>query len=266
MPSKANLNQELLALLDNEQAASCSVPPWHEQVSMDDLQSSRGDRSLPPKFKFRAVVATSSWKEHVPRPKNVYYPELWIPHVFSCIKWSNNLRNLSLVMFGVFTFFFAKVSLSPKLNYGHKVANFFMPQCISSHYSDEISPTAQFSFMDFAWRGKEEVQFETLIPPSEIDFSSHHRLQLVEEGNCDDILLYLPCSSDERNHALELYNYLLTALVATYMGKAMVILEAPEAEMSRHFACGQHASGKALSPVLSSLLQHPQWLSRGCTM
>merc|ERR1719203_477649 len=135
------------------------------------------------------------------------------------------------------------------------------------------SPRAQFSFIDSSWRGKDEVQFETLIPPSKINFALQRRLLIKDESNCDDILLFLPLSVPNKRHGAELNGYLLAALLATYMDKAMVVLEVPVAsklESGSWFECPLHVfentttHEKDFPTGFSRLLQHPLWLSRGC--
>mmetsp|Transcript_30262 Transcript_30262/g.54800 ORF Transcript_30262/g.54800 Transcript_30262/m.54800 type:complete len:575 (-) Transcript_30262:99-1823(-) len=160
------------------------------------------------------------------------------------------------------------------------------------------------SFIDPIWSdwGNEDGQFETLVPPSEIDYSIKNRLpweqkessfQTKKKTNasnnkkCDDILLFMPQMFARNGHGSQLNSYLLAAMMATFLGKAMVVLEAPEKyskypngsqfgcpvdgfknpeeflnfkgddhselEMRRNFPKGLHR-----------LIQHPSWISRDC--
>jgi len=147
------------------------------------------------------------------------------------------MRYVSLVIIGICTFFYTKIPLSSGGG-GASIAH----STYSLRSSSSSFLQAKFGFIDKAWNGAEEVQFETLIHPSEIDFAIHRRLRVEEERNCDDILLYLPRTTISTSGgggktrqlhghgAFDLNGYLLAALLATYTGKAMVILESPMME------------------------------------
>jgi len=189
------------------------------------------------------------------------------------------MRYFALIIMGVCTFFYTETVSSS--NEGNQFQLQF-GTLLRRRASDggKAAPRAQFTFIDSAWRGKDEVQFETLIPPSEIDFAIQRRLRVEEERNCDDILLYLPRTSAKQGQGVDLNGYLLAALLATYMGKAMVVLETPAAatnfEAVSWFDCpvdvfkkdAIHAKSKLskedFPTGLSRLIQHPPWLSHGC--
>lgn len=156
------------------------------------------------------------------------------------------------------------------------------------------------SFIDPVWSdfGSEDSQFETLVPPSEIDYSIKNRLpweqkqctaaeKMAATNKCNDILLFMPHMFARNGHGSQLNSYLLAALVATFLDKAMVILEAPE-KYSRYpngsqFGCpvdafenpeeflnfkGDDHSSLEMKPDfpngLSRLIIHPSWISRDC--
>lgn len=147
--------------------------------------------------------------------------------------------------------------------------------------------------LDEAWPGHENVNFETLVQPSEIDLLLQRRLPAVEEGHeCDDILLYMPNQlqggNDDDNAPVsgiegQLNSYLMAVMLATYTSKAMVILESKEDLVpgGSQFGCPSNAFNEAKKTAgkeqrfdtdedvpkgLSRLIQHSEWLSRGCSV
>ena len=146
------------------------------------------------------------------------------------------------------------------------------------------------SFIDPAWAewGTEEGQYETLVPPSEIDDTIENRLQWDETNrNCDNVFLFMPQIFARNGHGSQLNSYLLAAMLATYLGKAMVLLEATQ-KYSRYpngsqFGCpidafqdqeeflnfdGNDHSELKMKPHfpigLKRLIVHPTWISRDC--
>jgi len=181
------------------------------------------------------------------------------------------------------------------------------------------------SFIDPVWSdwGSELSQFTTLVPPSEIDYSIERRLPwnnnpqartnnnnhqkcsstsntppATDSNNkCDNILLFLPHSFARNGHGSQINSYLLTVMLATYMDKAMLVLD-PPSKYSKYpngsqFGCPidafinpnevllnsantaekkninmDHHSKLEMKPNfptgLSRLLIHPAWLSRNC--
>lgn len=158
------------------------------------------------------------------------------------------------------------------------------------------------SFLDDAWAewGSEDSQFQTLVPPSEVDYGIERRMpwsvsdyrSAAEKRNnpdtrCDDILLFMPQMFARNGHGSQLNSYLLAAMIATYLGKAMVLLEAP-ARHSKYpngsqFGCPIDAfanpeefinfKGNDHSELemrrdfprgLKRLIVHPRWISRDC--
>jgi len=149
--------------------------------------------------------------------------------------------------------------------------------------------------LDEAWPGHENVNFETLVQPSEIDLLLQRRLPAIEEGHeCDDILLYMPNQlqvddgddDNVRANGVEgqLNSYLMAVMLATYTSKAMVILESNEDLVpgGSQFGCPSNAFNEAVKSAgnkqqkfdtdedvpkgLSRLIQHSEWLSRGCSV
>ncbi len=136
------------------------------------------------------------------------------------------------------------------------------------------------------------TQFQTLVPPSEIDYTIERRLPWNQPNNqcrnkCDDILLFMPDYFARNGHGSQLNSYLLAAMLASFMGKAMVLFDAPQ-KYSKYpngsqFGCpvdafknadeflrfkGQDHSHLEMRPDfptgLSRLIVHPKWISRDC--
>jgi hypothetical protein len=148
--------------------------------------------------------------------------------------------------------------------------------------------------LDPSWPGHDIINFETLVPPSEIDLLIQRRLPEIEEGHeCDDILLYMPnqLKADDDDLALDgvegqLNSYLMAVMLATYTSKAMVILESKEDLVpgGSQLGCPTDAFKEAgrskgrqkftkakeenenFPKGLSRLIQHSEWLSRGCNV
>mmetsp|Transcript_5043 Transcript_5043/g.10611 ORF Transcript_5043/g.10611 Transcript_5043/m.10611 type:complete len:617 (-) Transcript_5043:37-1887(-) len=144
--------------------------------------------------------------------------------------------------------------------------------------------------LDAAWPGHDNVNFETLVQPSEIDLMLQRRLPEIEEGHeCDDILLYMPNQlqndDDDVNVdgvAGQLNSYLMAAMLATYTSKAMVVLESKEdvvpggsqfgcpsnpfSEAGKSSSSGRFNVKEDIPKGLSRLIQHSEWLSRGCSV
>ena len=150
------------------------------------------------------------------------------------------------------------------------------------------------SFTDPVWLdwGSELTQYQTLVPPSEVDYTIERRLPWNQPNNkcinkCDDVLLFMPHIFARNGHGSQLNNYLLAAMLASFMGKAMILLEAPQ-KYSKYpngsqFGCpidafrnaeeflkfeGKDHSELAMRPEfplgLSRLVIHPKWISRDC--
>lgn len=148
--------------------------------------------------------------------------------------------------------------------------------------------------LDEAWPGHENVNFETLVQPSEIDLLLQRRLPAIEEGHeCDDILLYMPSQQLQEDDDIDnvhangvegqLTSYLMAVMLATYTSKAMVILESNEDLVpgGSQFGCPSNAFNEAKKSAgkeqrfdtdedvpkgLSRLIHHSEWLSRGCSV
>eukprot|EP00956_Cyclotella_meneghiniana_P038533 scaffold155675_cov77-Cyclotella_meneghiniana.AAC.1 len=128
--------------------------------------------------------------------------------------------------------------------------------------------------------------YETLIPPSKIDYSVDERLSYPEnEDSCNDILLYMPYEHSINGQGAQLNAYIKVSLLATFLNKALVIIEADKfhtlTEWKKHmpastlydsgsqFGCPADAfNGEEMIenfPMgLSRLIQHPRWVGRGC--
>lgn len=133
-------------------------------------------------------------------------------------------------------------------------------------------------------------QYETLIPPNLIDFSIDERLswQSDDGGNseyCKDILLLMPYEHSINGQGAQLNAYIWASLLATFLNKALVILESPNyqflSEWNKHppastlydsgsqFGCpADEFEGDDISADfprgLSRLIQNPIWVNRGC--
>ncbi|KAL7545589.1 hypothetical protein ACHAWF_008939 [Thalassiosira exigua] len=175
-----------------------------------------------------------------------------------------------------------------------------LPPASESDPSAQKSAPALRSFVDHVWSewGSEESQFQTLVPPSEIDYTIKNRLPWEQrdrssrkpdaiDEKCGDILLFMPQMFARNGHGSQLNSYLLAAMLATFLGKAMVILEAPQ-KHSRYpngsqFGCpvdafknpeeflnfkgsdhGQMEMRSDFPRGIDRLIVHPSWISRDC--
>lgn len=137
------------------------------------------------------------------------------------------------------------------------------------------------SFLDMSWAtwGKDTTQFETLLPPSEMDFSIDRRLPWSSQGEdtdyCDDVLLFMPylLAIGGNGQGSQLNSYLLASLVATYLNKALVILEPPRDfnrfSQGSQFGCPtdpykEYGTTTRFPDGLQRMIQHPHFISRGC--
>jgi hypothetical protein len=136
------------------------------------------------------------------------------------------------------------------------------------------------SFLDFSWAswGKDTTQFETLLPPSEIDFTIDKRLTWGEPDKCDDILLFMPYYKSQHGQGSQLNTYLMAATLATFTGKALVVLEPPrnanKYPSGSQFGCPvdafedeeyEHVK-EDFPDGLLRLVKHPDWISHGCAV
>ena len=140
--------------------------------------------------------------------------------------------------------------------------------------------TSLSSFLDMSWAswGKDSTQFETLLPPSEIDFSIDKRLPWTSDEDsdyCNDILLFMPylLAIGGNGQGSQLNSYIMASLVATYLNKALVILEPPRDQnrfsQGSQFGCPadpfeEYGKTTRFPDGLQRLIQHPHYLSRGC--
>jgi hypothetical protein len=167
---------------------------------------------------------------------------------------------------------------------------------IPTQQTSTRSVTSKFNekrpFLDPTWKdwGDALVQFETLVSPAELDFTVSRRLpwtQDVSPDKCDEILVLMPEYFARNGHGSQLNSYVLAAMMATYLGKAMLILDAPQ-KNSKYpngsmFGCPVDAFKDRIEfeqfqgnnhknlemkedfPMgLSRLLKHSTLLSRGC--
>ena len=85
--------------------------------------------------------------------------------------------------------------------------------------------------------------------------SFQEKIGLVEpmsdDSGCDDILLYIPDGPTQESFESQLSNYILAAMMATFMNRALVILDDFQQK------CSETTS-------LSNLIQIPDWLTRKC--
>eukprot|EP00804_Cyclotella_cryptica_P009091 CCRYP_003173-RA/>CCRYP_003173-RA protein AED:0.06 eAED:0.06 QI:285/1/1/1/1/1/2/104/575 len=149
---------------------------------------------------------------------------------------------------------------------------------------------------------RQHLPYETMIPPSLIDYDVDHRLSwnnndrnnnhnnndhhdVDDEDPCREILLTLPDEIRQSGQGAQLNHYLLSAVMATYLNKALVVAENPhyEYESGRpskdlydggsQFGCpvdafedgdGRTTLREDFPLGLSRLIQVPRWVSRGC--
>lgn len=160
------------------------------------------------------------------------------------------------------------------------------------------SVTSKFNdkrpFLDPSWKewGDALVQFETLVSPAELDFTISRRLPWAQDESpdkCDEVLVLMPEYFARNGHGSQLNSYILAAMMATYLGKAMLVLDAPQKNSKypngsmfgcpvdafkdrREFEQFKGNNHKNLEmkddfPLgLSRLLKHSTILSRGCTI
>lgn len=91
-----------------------------------------------------------------------------------------------------------------------------------------------------------------------------------DDPSCDDILLFMPNTYfADLSPETQLNDYLLASSVATFMNKALVVLDAPEDlsgfESNSQFGCPAEKD-EDLPPGLERLVKVPEWLSRGCAV
>ena len=100
-----------------------------------------------------------------------------------------------------------------------------------------VSITSKFnekrSFLDPSWRewGDALVQFESLVSPAELDFTISRRMPWEQDESpekCEEILLLMPEYFARNGHGSQMNSYVLAAMMATYLGKAMLVLDAPQ--------------------------------------
>lgn len=123
--------------------------------------------------------------------------------------------------------------------------------------------------------------------PWEQQCSAKHLDAPTADQKCGDILLFMPHNFARNGHGSQLNSYLLAAMLATFLGKSMVLLDAPR-KYSRYpsgsqFGCpvdafenpeeflnfkGSDHSRLVMKPHfpdgLQRLIIHPRWLSRDC--
>ena len=128
---------------------------------------------------------------------------------------------------------------------------------ISAQQTSTIPLTSKFnekrSFLDPSWKewGDALVQFETLVSPAELDFTISRRLPWEQDESpekCDEILVLMPEYFARNGHGSQLNSYVLAAMMATYLGKAMLVLDAPQKNT-------KYPNGSMVSGILSMYYQ-----------
>lgn len=145
-------------------------------------------------------------------------------------------------------------------------------------------------------------EFSFLQSRNDIDPSIEAQAQSKANANdpnnhqCSRIFLYLPDYYADHGHGSQINTYILAVLTATYLNRALLLLEPPmainEYPGGSQFGCPVDAFREAMynnnnrnpqqqhpsmsSPIwtlkndfplgLSRLIQHPDWLSRGCNL
>ena len=131
-------------------------------------------------------------------------------------------------------------------------------------------------------QGDEEYRYFQRL--SDVDLSIDARAQeesRVKAGECSRMLVYLPDPIAYRGHGSQINTYIQGVLAATYMDRAMLLLEPPldisKYEGGSQFGCpadsfeevvtGQRQTISFDFPMgLSRLIDQPTWLTRGCSM
>jgi len=144
-----------------------------------------------------------------------------------------------------------------------------------------VSLTSKFnekrSFLDPSWKewGDALVQFETLVSPAELDFTISRRLPWEQDESpdkCEEILLLMPEYFARNGHGSQLNSYVLAAMMATYLGKAMLILDAPQKNtkypngsmVSVNVLCSFIIYSMNISFLHLSSHEHTVWLPSRC--
>ena len=141
-------------------------------------------------------------------------------------------------------------------------------------------------------------EYSYLQSPQDIDPSIEIQAQqqsITDDANrCSRIFLYLPDYYADHGHGSQINTYILAVLTATYLNRALILLEPPMAlndyPGGSQFGCPVDAFREAMynpnnphqqhpsmsSPIwtlrndfplgLSRLIQHPTWLSHGCDL
>ncbi|KAL3789529.1 hypothetical protein HJC23_001337 [Cyclotella cryptica] len=121
---------------------------------------------------------------------------------------------------------------------------------------------------------RHEVEFS--ISLSEIDDTVNERVAWKNEDKCDNIILFMPYFFSGHGHGFQLNCYLMAAVVAAFLDKALVILEPPHSENRfdtwSQFGCPADAFEdeshekliEGFPEGLLRLIQIPQLISRGC--
>ena len=95
----------------------------------------------------------------------------------------------------------------------------------------------------------------------------------IEDNNdpsCDNILLYMPDQYEDLSLEAQLQSYTLASMLATFMDKALVLLDAPPADINdfeskSKYGCPSDLQAETDTKTgLSRIIRTPEWLSRKC--
>ncbi|KAL9186886.1 hypothetical protein ACHAXT_010606 [Thalassiosira profunda] len=132
---------------------------------------------------------------------------------------------------------------------------------------------------------RDAEEFAQFQDSADVDRSIEERAQRAAGERCDRLLLYLPDPFADHGHGSQINTYLMGVTTATYLDRAMVLVE-PPVEASKYpggsqFGCPVDAFRETVTQTslrkaatwevkegfprgFSRLVDHPNWLSRGC--
>mmetsp|Transcript_22011 Transcript_22011/g.47850 ORF Transcript_22011/g.47850 Transcript_22011/m.47850 type:complete len:555 (-) Transcript_22011:88-1752(-) len=134
---------------------------------------------------------------------------------------------------------------------------------------------------------KDADQYSNLQASHDIDHSIENRARQNDDPDkCSRILLYLPDFFADHGHGSQINTYIMGVTTATYLNRAMVLVE-PPLEVNKYaggsqFGCPIDAFHETMTKTsslrgeanwhvredfplgFSRLIQHPAWLSNGC--
>lgn len=130
-------------------------------------------------------------------------------------------------------------------------------------------------------QGGDDYRYFQRMSDLDLSIDASARDESGVKAECSRILVYLPDVIAERGHGSQINTYIQGVLAATYMDRAMLLLEPPldisKYEGGSQFGCPADAFEEVVTgqrhtisfdfPMgLSRLIDQPTWLTRGCSM